>query len=333
MSDQHKRGFTGLWIPRHIVEDVRLTALEKMLFAEIDALDNEDGCYASNRYLSCVLGCSEDTVSRYVSHLIELQYIIASAFDGRQRRLNIVGRVGKNTEAASAPMPTIYNKDNIKDNNISASASPSAEKKLELPIDADKTDPAVEKALKREFDKSVKRAKTRMSKSYPAEFMAVYDIWPKKCDKVAAYGAWTVAIELGVPNETIISAAKAEAENGRFCQNLLTWLQNEGWKTPPTKAFGVGRLPSYGQSCQKPENGLVMTKKRPSHEQVIEQFLAFSKARGAKEVLNAFYSDASKWREYAKNSQCTPIQLYEKIRTMLPVENCGNIFKETLDNG
>ena len=124
--ENNKRKFTGLWIPRHIVEDSRLTPLEKMLYAEIDALDQEDGCFANNKYLSEILGCSEDTVSRYVSHLIEIGYVLLASFDGRQRRLNIVGRVGKNTEAASASVQTIYNKDKINNNTPTESATPTA---------------------------------------------------------------------------------------------------------------------------------------------------------------------------------------------------------------
>ena len=45
--DKLKRSFKGIWIPAHIWLNKSLSIQEKVFLAEIDSLDNDDGCYAS----------------------------------------------------------------------------------------------------------------------------------------------------------------------------------------------------------------------------------------------------------------------------------------------
>lgn len=85
---EFSRDFKGVWIPRVVWFDTRLNALDKIILAEIDSLDQgERGCYASNQYLADFAQCSERKVSAAVSKLIEYGYIYAQKFDGRQREL------------------------------------------------------------------------------------------------------------------------------------------------------------------------------------------------------------------------------------------------------
>jgi len=46
-----KRDFKGIWIPKEIWFLEELSHMERILFAEIDSLDNERGCIASNEYV------------------------------------------------------------------------------------------------------------------------------------------------------------------------------------------------------------------------------------------------------------------------------------------
>lgn len=100
MSD---RDFKGVWIPKVVWLDDRLNALEKIILAEIDSLDNsERGCFASNKHIADFCQCSEAKVSKSVTKLIKLGYLYIQKFDGRQRELksslsNLQGRVVKNT--------------------------------------------------------------------------------------------------------------------------------------------------------------------------------------------------------------------------------------------
>ena len=86
MSDE-QRGFKGVWLPREIWLDDRLTALEKVIFAEIDSLDNGNGCTASNESLAKLCGCTERKITQAISKLKKLGLIEQVSFDGRERIL------------------------------------------------------------------------------------------------------------------------------------------------------------------------------------------------------------------------------------------------------
>ena len=83
-----KRDFKGVWFPKEIWLDDRLSALDKIILLEIDSLDvDELGCYASNEYLAEFCQCGETKVSNCIKKLIELEYIELINFDGRTRFL------------------------------------------------------------------------------------------------------------------------------------------------------------------------------------------------------------------------------------------------------
>lgn len=85
---ENERWFKGMWIPAQVWLDDRLTALDKFILVEIDSLDNgEDGCYATNEYLSAFCRCSERKVKGAISKLKECGYLKYKSFDGRRRVL------------------------------------------------------------------------------------------------------------------------------------------------------------------------------------------------------------------------------------------------------
>lgn len=69
------RGFKGVWIPKELWLNKELTWMEKLMLAEIDSLDNDDGCYASNGYLGPFFQISTTRVSQIVSSLKKKGYI------------------------------------------------------------------------------------------------------------------------------------------------------------------------------------------------------------------------------------------------------------------
>jgi biotin operon repressor len=81
-----ERAFKGIWIPKEIWLDERLTALDKVILAEIDSLDN-DGCTASNDYLAKMCGCTSTKVSKAITKLKNFGMIEIVSFDGRQRKM------------------------------------------------------------------------------------------------------------------------------------------------------------------------------------------------------------------------------------------------------
>jgi len=121
--EKENRDFKGVWISKEIWLDENLNALEKVVLAEIDSLDNgERGCYASNLYFANFCHCSERQISRCVSHLTELGYIEAKSFDGRLRvlrsRLDKMSRqTRQNVQADTTNCPPI-NIDTKPDNSL-----------------------------------------------------------------------------------------------------------------------------------------------------------------------------------------------------------------------
>lgn len=79
------RDFKGIWIPREIWLDSRLTYFEKLLLAEINSLDGENGCYASNEYLCNFFGEKLRTIQNGLAKLRSFGYICGETSDGRTR--------------------------------------------------------------------------------------------------------------------------------------------------------------------------------------------------------------------------------------------------------
>ena len=82
------RDFKGVWIPKEIYLNEKLSLVEKILLIEIQSLDMSDkGCFAGNHYFAKFIGVSTTTISVGVRKLIELGYIYQESFDGRVRVL------------------------------------------------------------------------------------------------------------------------------------------------------------------------------------------------------------------------------------------------------
>lgn len=115
---ENNRDFKGVWIPKEVWLDNRLTALDKIILTEIDSLDNENGCTAGNEYLAMFCQCSETKVSTAVRKLIDLGYIYQKSFDGRIRVLK--SRLLKNERQDLNNLNAEYKKVKVinKDNNI-----------------------------------------------------------------------------------------------------------------------------------------------------------------------------------------------------------------------
>lgn len=63
-------------LPANVRYDNRLKANEKLLYSEITALSNKDGaCYAANKYFAKLYDVETETISRWIKHLKELDYI------------------------------------------------------------------------------------------------------------------------------------------------------------------------------------------------------------------------------------------------------------------
>lgn len=85
--DEQKKEFTGIWIPRVVVEDENLSWIERALYAEIACYKQ---CFMSNAFFAKRLGVSERYVQEMLAKLKALGHIEDTGFDGRKRYLRAV---------------------------------------------------------------------------------------------------------------------------------------------------------------------------------------------------------------------------------------------------
>lgn len=77
-----KRQFTGVWLPRELLLDERLTAVDKILYAEIASF-GEKGCWKKSEELQQLCGVGRDGLQAACKRLREAGYIIERRMYGR----------------------------------------------------------------------------------------------------------------------------------------------------------------------------------------------------------------------------------------------------------
>lgn len=70
--------FKGIWIPKHIWLADDLGWSEKLLLVEIDSLDQDNGCFATNEHFAQFFGLSKDRISKMITALKRKGYITVS---------------------------------------------------------------------------------------------------------------------------------------------------------------------------------------------------------------------------------------------------------------
>lgn len=116
------RDFKGIWIPKEIWLNNELDLTEKVLFAEIDSLDNETHCTAGNEYFTEFFKISESKVTRAIKHLKDLG-LIECSFDGRIREIRVVKKTILNSQNDEY-INTYNNIYNIETNKLVSTPTP-----------------------------------------------------------------------------------------------------------------------------------------------------------------------------------------------------------------
>lgn len=90
--EENNRAFKGIWIPKEVWESKDLTLQQKIILVEIDSLDNDNGCFATNKHFSDFFGISIGRVSQIINELIDKGYLkVEYQKNGKQ----ILGRTMK----------------------------------------------------------------------------------------------------------------------------------------------------------------------------------------------------------------------------------------------
>lgn len=91
-----KRDFKGVWIPREVWTDEKLSWMEKLVFVEVDSLQDQQrgGCYASNQYLARFFGLSQSRVSEIITSLCRKgkvrRFLVHHPLDGRMETARLL---------------------------------------------------------------------------------------------------------------------------------------------------------------------------------------------------------------------------------------------------
>lgn len=112
-DDQLQRDFKGVWIPKEIYLNDQLNWTEKILYCEINSLDNGEGCYASNEYLQKFLGVRKSVIVDGISKLKKLGLVEQIAFNGRRRVLTTFVTGRQSTEIPVCRVPENCHHNNI----------------------------------------------------------------------------------------------------------------------------------------------------------------------------------------------------------------------------
>lgn len=97
-----KDNFKGVWIPKEVWLLKELSLQEKVFLAEIDSLDNKDGCFASNNYFSEFFELSRTRCSEVIKSLKE-KGLITIQLIRKEGNKNIDKRIIRVVEKPNTP--------------------------------------------------------------------------------------------------------------------------------------------------------------------------------------------------------------------------------------
>lgn len=114
--------YHGLWIPKEILTDSRLSKTEMLIYSIIDALDNSNGCYASNAYIAAQIDIDERNVRANLRRLEQAGYIIRTELDNGYRKIETTStksiRVAKESGKCPDPIAVTFDSMDREDENI-----------------------------------------------------------------------------------------------------------------------------------------------------------------------------------------------------------------------
>lgn len=76
--------FTGVWIPAGVFQLKTISLTAKVVYGVVEALDGDDGCFASNAYLSRHLGLEERQIRNILGELTDACLIRREQVNGRR---------------------------------------------------------------------------------------------------------------------------------------------------------------------------------------------------------------------------------------------------------
>jgi hypothetical protein len=86
---QENRSFTGIWIPATLWLNEDLEIIEKVMLIEIESLDKDFGCVASNAYFAGFFKRKPNRISQIIKKLFDLGYLNISYSNDNKRTITL----------------------------------------------------------------------------------------------------------------------------------------------------------------------------------------------------------------------------------------------------
>jgi len=94
----------GIWIPKFILDDEKLNAANKIIYAEIISLAKlENGCYASDEHFGQLVSLTRTTALKRISKLVKLGYLIKKTVPGKGKHLFLKEPIDKSPVQKGTP--------------------------------------------------------------------------------------------------------------------------------------------------------------------------------------------------------------------------------------
>lgn len=234
-----KPGFYAI-LPSPVRYDRRLSASEKVFFAEITALSDQCGyCYAGNGYFSELYDTSDRTVQRWVKHLQELGYVaVTNVRDGAamQRRISPL------SDAAHEEAP-----ETEADKNVGERHPVSAGDKNVAPTPT-KMSPTPRQKCRLEQYKNNNTSNNNTTRACTRGFDRFWAAYPRKVGK----GAAERSFERIRPDAALLDRMLRSIEVQRksdtwlrgYIPNPATWLNQRRWEDEPDGVAAPAQRPA-----------------------------------------------------------------------------------------
>lgn len=247
-TPENDRGFTGFWLPSDIISAERLTWTQRLIWAEIQALQKGrlGKCLANNEHFMAVFGIGAGTVQNALTTLRKECWI-------RWRHTE----TGRELEAV---YPPDSGETEFPKSGIPKSGFPKSGKKIpeignaynrEIPLQVPST-PKVPNGVPDLFEDAAAGPATP-----PVTAEAIYDAYPRKVAKPPGLRAIQKAMK-SVPAEKLLELTRKYALAARrmdfnFIPHPATWFNREGWNDIHHES-GTGRDYQSEDWYQKPND-------------------------------------------------------------------------------
>lgn len=205
--EEQQRQFKGIWIPKEVWESKELTLQQKVMLVEIDSLDNDKGCYASNKYFSEFFGISNGRVSQVINELVDKGYLNAEYIKEDNQTL---GRVLK---IQSPPYPV----------KVFRKLNRGYLENVEGGIKYSKGG-----YLENYKDNNINNINNTNNNIYIVEFEEIWKAYPNKKGKENAMKDYIKARKDGVTYETIVNGLKKYL---MYCKKEKKWYKPKNGST------------------------------------------------------------------------------------------------------